>query len=458
MASIPENPFDLLPSKAWYKSHHLFLLCAVLAVLAAGGFWYWDKMTKMEYIKLSSGVECRYRAGMLDSFCDEAKARDLTIESQQNFHSTEAIGQVDRHEVDAAIIPSTLAVDAPNVRQVTVLDCESLHLFVRPEIAAQGLGGLKGCRVNMGAEGSGGRELAKEVLAFANMKPAIDFTDDQTGYKGLTTLPAAQLPDAIFTLAPLPAPLGERLAGKCGFVLMELPMGQSLALRRPNIEDATIPPDTYCADPPVPVRSLHTIGTRSVLIAHRDVSPVAIERLLKVVYESEYAARTGIKPPDAALLTRSGQYMVHAGTLAYLHRNDPWFNQALYNQVKGLFGTVLSAFSALFLVWQWVQRKEADYGEYFRECNRIDLDAHRLAVQGRFGEAELGESLMQIAKLKSIVLERHQDKLLSGDKQVVELTGRIESMQQSLPTLVRITRAADRISLAFPTDRPRRAG
>jgi TRAP-type uncharacterized transport system substrate-binding protein len=458
MSSASNNPFDLLPSKTWYRSHHAFLLFAVLAVAAAGGFWYWNQWTKIEYITLSSGVECRYREGILTCFCDEAKQRDLIIDSKQNYRSADAIGQVDRHEVDAAIVPASLAVAAENVRQVAFLDCEALHLFVRPEIAAQGIGGLRGRRVNMGVEGSGCREMAKEICNFAGMKPTADFIDDKTGYRDLMTLPSADLPDAIFSLTPLPSPLGERVASKCGFVLMELPMGPSLALRKPDIEDTTIPPDTYSADPPVPVRLLHTVGTRSVLIANKDVSVTAIERILIVLYESEYSSRAGIKPLDPALLARNGAYMAHPGARAYQHRNDPWINQTLVNQVKGLFGTIISSFSALWLAWQWLVRKEADYGEYFRECNRLDLEAHRAAMLGRYGENELSDTLMQVAKLKSDILERHQDKLLSADKQVAELVGRIEALQQTLPTLVRTSRAADRIALAFPTARPRKVG
>ena len=40
------------------------------------------------------------------------------------------------------------------------------------------------------------------------------------------------MPDAIFSLSPLPSPLGEKLVRQFGYQLLELPMGEALSLRK----------------------------------------------------------------------------------------------------------------------------------------------------------------------------------------------------------------------------------
>ena len=67
-------------------------------------------------------------------------------------------------------------------------------------------------------------------------------------------------------------------------------------LRKPAIEEVTVPASTYGAHPAVPHKPLHTVGSRGVVIANGAVSAVAIRRLLEVLYESDFARRVGVPP------------------------------------------------------------------------------------------------------------------------------------------------------------------
>ena len=257
------------------------------------------------------------------------------------------------------------------------------------------------------------------------------------------------MPDAIFSLSPLPSPMGEKLARQFGYQLLELPMGEALSLRKPCFEDILIPADTYGASPAVPQKQIHSIGVRGVLIAHRGVPSIAVERLLEVFYESDFACRANIKKLDPALLQRSGDYPAHRGTIAYIHRADPWPFQKLLTKVQGFIGSVVSVLSAILLAWHWIRRKKVEVGPYQQECTHLDLDAQRAACQGEFGEAELSACLTQLARLKAEVLEQHHQQFMSGDKDVVDVVTRIEGLQNHLPSLVRSKVPVKRLSLDF---------
>ena len=416
-------------------SRHIFAVLALLALATTVGLWYYFNQTTVETLKLAAGVELKYHEGLTDILCDEAMSRHLKIDIQWSNQALDAVQQVGNHELDAAIIPAGLSVSAKEVRQVTLMDCEILHLFVKPEIYAHGLAGLRGHTIFLGPPGAGMRCVAEKVLAFIGLAAGKDYTVDARGVGELMKAPAA-MPDAIFVLAPLPSPLGNKLARQFGYQLLELPMGEAMALEKPVFEDSVIPADVYGADPAVPARTIHSIGVRGVLIAHRSVSSQAIERLLEVLYESDFASRANVKKLDPALLQRSGEYPAHHGTRVYMHRDDPFHLQAVLNKIQGFVGSVLSAFSAILLAWQWIRRKKVDMGAYQQECTHLDLDAQRAAYQGEFGEAELSACLTQLARLKAEVLEQYHQQFLSGDKQVAEIVGRIEGMQKLLPTLV----------------------
>ena len=440
--------------------NRLLAILAVLALAVSLGFWYWSSRSKVTPLKVAAGVELKYRKELNGILCEESAANGLTLDIQSNKgrSAKDVIGRVDAGELDAAVIPAGLAIPGGNVRQVALLECETLHLFVRPELFVQGIAGLRGKRVNLGPVDSGVSIIAQTVLAFMGMKHGEDYIDDAHAYTDLLKLPPESMPDAVFSLSPLPSPLGERLVERYAYQLMELPFGEALALRKPYLEDACVPANTYGVHPAVPARPLHSVGTRSVLIAHADVSKTAIRRLLEVLYESDFARRVGMQPLDVKLLQRSGEYPTHAGTVAYLRRHDPLVNTDLLDRLKNLRGMIVSAASALILAWQWLRRRRTEGADdYLRVCNKLELGALRSASRGEFGEADLHALLAQLAALKIDVLEKHEEGAFTAEQPFADLLSRIERLQKSLPRLVLAAAADDRASLPLPKPR-RKAG
>jgi len=425
---------------------------ALVAIAAAVGFWVWHVQTAVHELRVGAGVEIKYRQDMLPILCDEALQYDLKFQVQKSFsRSADSIAQVGSGELDLAVVPAGLAIHAENVRQVAVLDCEPLQLFVRPDMLAGGLASLRGKRLNLGSAGSGSRIIAGEVLKFIGMKPEIDYREEDYSYRELIALPREQMPDAVFTLSPLPSPLGERLVQQYGYHLLELPFGAAMNLRKPAIEDVVVPAHTYGAQPAVPAKPLHTVGTRAVVIARASVPKVAIRNFLTVLYESDFARRVGIPPLDASLILRSAEYPNHPGTVAYLHRHDPWINKDFIDNVMNLRGVGVSIASAAILIWQWFRRrKSSDLNDYLRMCTKVEIDAERASLQGELTEPQVAAYLRQLAELRAEALAKHLAGVLPGDQQFGLLLARLESLRQSLPAmasqqrLITPTAAADR--------------
>ncbi len=448
MADSP-NP---LPALAAPKqiNRHVFALLAVVALAAAVGLWYWFNQTCVESLKLAAGAELSYKKDMAAALCDEALLHhDLKIEVQKTYQPAQAVQQVDKRELDAAIIPAGLFVPAKNVRQVTMMDCQFLHLFAKPEVASHGLAGMCGHTVFLGPAGSGVRCVAEAVLEYSGLAAGKNFVEDPRPYSALLNCSLGTMPDAVFCLSPLPSPMGDKLARQLGYQLVELPMGEALGLRKPCFEDAVIPADAYAAAPAVPQRPLHTIGVRGMLIANAKVPSLAVERLLEVLCESDFYPNLNLKKMDPALIQRAGDYPFHPGAVAYTHRSDPWPFQKLLTKLQGFIGSVVSVLSAILLAWHWIRRKKVDVGDYQQRITTLDLDAQRAACTGEFGDAELGTALSQLAKIKAEVLEQHHVQYMSGDKAVVDVVQRIEELQHLLPSLVRTKVPPKRMQLDF---------
>jgi TRAP-type uncharacterized transport system substrate-binding protein len=445
MAEITQSQTAITAPK--HVSRHIFALLALGSLAAGAGLWYWLERTAEQSLRLGAGTELRYKDGLTDILCDEAQKKHLTINVQWTHQPAEAVQKVSNHELDAAIIPAGLSIKADYIRQVTWMDPQIVHLFVKPNVAAaDGLAGLRGRIIFMGQEGTGVRCVADEILKFAGLTAGKDFIVDPRAYTAIMKAPPEAMPDAVFNLSPLPSPWGEKLVRQYGYQLMELPMGEALALRTPCCEDAVIPIDTYGATPAAPPRLIHTIGVRGMMIAHRDVSSLAIERLLEVLFVSDFARRANLKKMDPALIQRASDYRFHVGSLAYIHRADPL---QLASKIPGFIGSVLSVFSAILLSWQWIRRKKVDVGQYQQQCTNLDLDAQRAACQGEFGEVELSACLTALAKLKAEVLELYHQQFMNGDKAVADLIARIEGLQHLLPSLVRTRVTPKRMQLDF---------
>src|SRR5262249_26175916 len=145
--------------------------------------------------------------------------------------------------IDFAMVSGAYRTERyPNVRAVTPLYIEALHLLVKKELAdsvSHGLDALRGRTVDLGPSSSTTAGLATAVLDFAGVAPRGATTND--GYVARASpLPELQalvergdrsaMPDAVVHLATVPSIIALQLIRSADYRIVPLPFAEAFRL------------------------------------------------------------------------------------------------------------------------------------------------------------------------------------------------------------------------------------
>lgn len=408
-------------------------LIALSAVLAARA------VTGREFqVRLGVSEELVHRPELIEAVREEAGRYGLDLELiVSGSGGVGTVKQVQQRELDAAIVFGGLGIDDPAIRQVASLRGEPLHLFARPELAAQGLlAVLKGHRVCLGPRDGETQVAVGQVLRHLGLDPATDFVAEHHTLDALLAMPAARWPDAVFLSATVPSPAGRALVQQAGYQLVAIPFAPVLALESPVVSELTIPAHAYQFDPPVPERPIPTVGCALVVIAHRDTPTLAVYRLLEVLCESDLTRRIHRKPIDTAQIQQLREYPLHTGARAFLTRNDPWLSQKLGQQFSRLKESLFSGASALVLLWGWIRsRPRAALRDLNREASTIEIAACRAAREHTLTPQRQAQFLEELAGLKLQALEAHGHLKPPRDQPLIDFLTRLERVITSVRSL-----------------------
>src|SRR5262249_50149595 len=151
-----------------------------------------------------------------------------------------------------------------------------------------------------------------------------------------------------------------------------------------------IPAYSYSIDPPVPDHPLHTPGQRLLLVAHRETPAAAIERLMGVLFESEFRRRAKLPSLDPTAVLTSREFPLHDGTVRYLNRNEPLIKADSIDKIENLRSFLVSAALAAFLFWRWQKRRNLiGFETYIDAVSELELSALAMERSGMFDYAEL---------------------------------------------------------------------
>ncbi len=230
--------------------------------------------------------------------------------------------------------------------------------------------------------------------------------------------------------------------------LVEVPLGDVLSIRSRAVEDVCIPAYTYGVAPAVPEKPIHTVAANSLVLANARTAKAAIVQWLRVLYESDFSRRVGKAPADPAALERGQEYPLHPGAVEYLHRNDPWFNRQLLDQVGNLRNFLVSAASALILIWTWYRRRCVErFDQYLRTISAWEIEAWKTCRRGNLDEAERQNFLTQLMELEIEALEKHRSGLLTDEQQLATFLSRVEHARQLLANMSQLP-CGDRAAVA----------
>ena len=91
------------------------------------------------FVQASAGGEC-----LAEILVGEATKYGLSIQLSPTPGSEVSLAKVAAGELDAAFVLGDLGFPETEISEMAVLYSEPMHLFVKPELAAQGLAGLRG--------------------------------------------------------------------------------------------------------------------------------------------------------------------------------------------------------------------------------------------------------------------------------------------------------------------------
>src|SRR5262249_40297574 len=142
-----------------------------------------------------------------------------------------------------------------------------------------------------------------------------------------------------------------------------------------------IPAFTCSVEPPVPPEAVLTVGTRLLLVAHKDVDAQAVRRLVEATLASK-VAKTDRPPIDAKVLELPPESPWHDGTKLYRQRNQPVVSGALADSAHKGLAIFAAAASGLFVLWQWSKQRgqflhDQGFHHYLHQVTRIEEQAEQ---------------------------------------------------------------------------------
>jgi TRAP-type uncharacterized transport system substrate-binding protein len=413
--------------------HRLLAAAAVLAAVLAVSLCLWNTRPIVYALRISFGTELEYPPEAAALLKDEAAKYGLALDLRPLQSGEDPLHQVANGNLDVAIVRGGARLQHPDLCQIGCFHGQPLHLFVRAKLAAGGLAGLKGRRLNLGPTNVGTHYLAETVLRHLGWRPGAEYQEQNYSSKELLELPPDQFPDAVFCAVKLLSTQGLALAKKYDLRLIEIPLAEVLSIQNHAIEDVSIPAYTYGFEPAVPEKSIHSVAANSLVLVNSRTPKAAIVRWLTVLYESDYARRAGKTPADLAALQRGQEYPLHPGAVEYLHRNDPWFNQQLVDKFTSFRSFLVSAASAMILIWTWYRRRCVErFDQYLQVVSTVEIEAWQSCCRGELDAAARQNSLVQLVDLEIDVLEKHRSGALTDEQQLATFLDRVGHARQWL--------------------------
>ena len=327
---------------------------ALLLMLACGAAWSLAQLVPRSVVLTISGTDITSNRHYLAKALQEATAAGgITLALHPVAGSQEALAQVAAGKLDLAFVHGGLDLPSQDVVHVATVTSELLHFLARPGI--DDIAALRGHRVNLNGRKGGTRLIARQVLAFAGLREGIDYVESNIPTEDLLTLRGDRLPDAIVVTSFAPSDVVDYLVRRHGYRLLEVPFAAAFALRHDWAAEAEVGALMYGAAPPVPPRTLKTVGVRLSLVANRGVDADAIARLLDTLYGATLEARLKMHLDEGQILAGSA-YPPAAGTRQFIDRNKPLFSRELLDKLKAATGLVVSLYSGLLVVLKWFRQ------------------------------------------------------------------------------------------------------
>jgi hypothetical protein len=213
-----------------------------------------------------------------------------------------------------------------------------------------------------------------------------------------------------------------------------------LKIDRQHVFAAQIPAFTYEVEPGVPPKPLATIGTRMLVIAHKDVASEAIQRILDLVFAPTFSQMIH-QTINKKSIEQAPEMPWHDGMLEYQKRNAP----VIAGDVLDLVEKEISIFGALiggvFFLAQWVRRRymrrrDRGFQSYILPVNSIEREAMTLERGATLDLGTLLELQERLSELKSEALRKFAAGELEGEELMSGFLTHVDNTRDYLTRMI----------------------
>lgn len=356
MSDIPnEIEEHIFKALDWIRGKHhirkgLALVLIALLLGLAGKFAY-DLYPRHYELTISGGgmlTKSHYLVKVLQA---EAAQRNISLTIVPTAGSFESLNELNAGKLDLAFVQGGIdPIGYNNVTQVASMPPQLIQFVVKGDIKT--IQDIRGKQVNLGEKNGGPSIVSNQILRFSGLVPEVDYVETNFNDEELLGMKPEKLPPVIVQVSYAPSAVVDFLVQKRGYQLLEMPFPPSLAMRMGWVSDAKILAYMYRIDPPVPATDIHVIGVNLNLLANKEVDPRAISKLLEVLYKPKIASIVAIPISEDRMLTPSG-FPISDGTDMYIASKQPLITSQMIDQLKGIFGLIMTLASIALVVFKW---------------------------------------------------------------------------------------------------------
>jgi len=359
------------------------LLIALAGFLIA--YQFVDPAPPSEF-RLASGDKSGsyYRFGA--QYQDFLKQDGVTLKLQASAGSVENLQRLNSGEVDAAFIQGGIATPeaSENLTFLGSLYYEPLWLFHRSGIHFTQLSELRGMNIAIGAEGSGTRAVALQLLK----DNAIDA--ENTTLLPLSGKEAAQAvtdgrADAIILVTSSQSPLIKQLLYTHGVQLMSFERAEGYARNHPFLSPISLPQGSIDMAANIPAKTTWLLAPSATLVARKDLHPSLQMLLLQAAFASHGGhglfEKAGQFPsPEYGDLPISDEAKrFYKSGPPFLQRFLPFWAATMVDRLKVMLLPLVALLLPLFKVmppaYRW--RIRSRIYNHYRELTVIDRRLHQ---------------------------------------------------------------------------------
>ena len=394
------------------------------------------ELLRLEYPRIT--VEIQTTDGSPDNL-DRIMKGNVQFAFYQN-NGKSWLGQVDGTQSDKSIQA------VREVRAVANLYVEVLHIIVRKSIGVDGIQGLRGVNVSVGAKDSGTIQVAQQVLRHYNMSVndqrmlSLNFADTLKAFE------SGEI-DAAFIVTGSLSPMLRELLGTGKYNILPIREVNALAFKNTAFFPLQLPRSVYSGEHGVPSQDTPCLAVKASLITHQDVPAFLVRTMTQMALSTSF--RNQLRELSEEFAKQEQDFPIHRGAMDFYHRGEPTFSSSVAEAFNDTLPYLLVLAILVIVVGATLRQNRIEKRRQvsmrlYEFMTRIgDIEADQ---RGETNPQQLYRLLDVLSRIKKrAVDDRVEGRLPAGDDYVafmVQLDGLINTIHAKLAMLAASDAAA----------------